>query len=116
MLPRILQRKGNKVAADGNRDFAINCAGSSLHLRISPQNCLPLPTPTVRWNGTHPYGDWRGGGESSHDAGMLSVSSFTVVDQLVSKFLDLALFPKLKQVVLIGHSSGGQLAQVIESC
>ena len=77
---------------------------------------LPASANAHRWNGTPPYGDWRGGGESSHDAGLLSVSSFTVVDQLVSKFLDLALFPKLKQVVLIGHSSGGQLAQVIESC
>ncbi len=35
-------------------------------------------------------------------------SSFTLIDSLIARITDKTLFPKLKKVVIIGHSAGGQ--------
>lgn len=40
-----------------------------------------------------------------------SVSSFTVLDVLISHYMDRNIYPHLSTVVLAGHSAGGQMVQ-----
>lgn len=49
--------------------------------------------------------DWRGGGPA---AGLAAVTSYDVIDELVRKFADKKRYPRLENVVLLGHSAGGQ--------
>ena len=51
-----------------------------------------------------PQFDWRGGG----DALGTRLSSFDVIDTLLSRLCDTRLFPKLRRIVLVGFSAGGQ--------
>jgi pimeloyl-ACP methyl ester carboxylesterase len=63
-----------------------------------------LPKDTLRWT-------WEGweGGDLSIDAN--HVSSFEALDAILAKLADRTLFPNLKEVVIAGHSGGGQVAQ-----
>lgn len=63
-----------------------------------------LPADTLRWS---PVG-WEGG-----DAALAPnpVSSFEALDAILAKLSDRRVFPNLKQVVVAGHSGGGQVAQ-----
>ena len=38
-----------------------------------------------------------------------SFSSFTLIDSMIARVCDKKLFPKLKKIIIIGHSAGGQL-------
>ena len=49
--------------------------------------------------------DWRGGGPA---VGHATVTTYDVIDELIRRFADKKKFPKLKHVVLMGHSAGGQ--------
>lgn len=49
--------------------------------------------------------DWRGGG---HAAGHATVTAFDVIDELVRRLADKKRYPNLENVVLMGHSAGGQ--------
>ena len=50
--------------------------------------------------------NWRGGGfASSHP----TITSFDFLDELVRKLADKGLFPNLKNIVIAGHSAGGQV-------
>ena len=51
-----------------------------------------------------PDDDWRGGG----DANGTTLSSFDVIDTILDRLSDRRLFPKLRKVVLVGFSAGGQ--------
>lgn len=51
---------------------------------------------------------WTGGTNAIAPA---PVSSFTAVDAILTKLADQALFPSLTQVVIAGHSAGGQVVQ-----
>jgi pimeloyl-ACP methyl ester carboxylesterase len=51
-----------------------------------------------------PDDDWRGGG----DAAGTELSSFDVVDTLLSRLSDRRLYPNLKKIALVGFSAGGQ--------
>lgn len=63
-----------------------------------------LPADTLRWS----LVGWEGG-----DAALAPnpVSSFEALDAILTKLSDRRIFPNLKQVVLAGHSGGGQVAQ-----
>jgi len=63
-----------------------------------------LAVDVLRWRGT----DWEAGAPALAPVPM---SSYEVVDHLLSGLADPALFPNLKDVVLAGHSGGGQLLQ-----
>ena len=72
------------------------------------------PSNTVWWNGTFPIGYWRAGAESDPRASAAgrTVSSFAVLDALVGALVsDRVAYPKLRMVVIAGHSSGGQIVQ-----
>ena len=53
---------------------------------------------------------WKRGGDSSPESGVV-ISSFDVIDRILNRLGDRKNFPKLKTVVLIGHSAGGQVVQ-----
>lgn len=52
------------------------------------------------------------GWKTGYDAhGPVPISSFSVIDTIFARLADKTIFPSLKQVVLAGHSAGGQLVQ-----
>uniref|UniRef100_A0A7S3L2J7 Uncharacterized protein n=1 Tax=Amphora coffeiformis TaxID=265554 RepID=A0A7S3L2J7_9STRA len=66
------------------------------------------------WNTSKPWGDWRNGAESDPkccgDSGR-TVSSFTVLDNMLAILTNQQLYPNLKQISFLGHSAGGQMVQ-----
>ena len=63
-----------------------------------------LPAETLHWSHT--------GWEAGDDAhGPAPISSFAALDAILARLADRASFPALKDVVLAGHSGGGQLVQ-----
>jgi pimeloyl-ACP methyl ester carboxylesterase len=67
-------------------------------------DAFKLPADTLRWS----LEGWEGG-----DAALAPnpVSSFEALDAILAKLSDRRVFPNLKQVVVAGHSGGGQVAQ-----
>jgi pimeloyl-ACP methyl ester carboxylesterase len=63
-----------------------------------------LPPDTLRWSG----GRWDDGEPAK---GPSSASSFDVLDAILERLADRRLFPDMKQVVVAGHSGGGQMVQ-----
>jgi pimeloyl-ACP methyl ester carboxylesterase len=63
-----------------------------------------LPADTLRWSLT----GWEGGEPALAPA---PVSSFEVLDAILARLADRALFPHLTTVVVAGHSGGAQVAQ-----
>ena len=63
-----------------------------------------LPADTLRWT----LEGWEGGDAA---LGPTPASSFDALDAILAKLADRTLFPNLKQVVVAGHSGGGQVVQ-----
>lgn len=63
-----------------------------------------LPPDTLRWT----VEGWMGGEPATAPA---PVSSFEALDAILARLSDRALFPNLAQIVVAGHSGGGQVAQ-----
>lgn len=63
-----------------------------------------LPADTLRWS----LEGWEGGDPALAPG---PVSSFEALDAILAKLADRRIFPNLKQVVVAGHSGGGQVAQ-----
>jgi len=85
-------------------------AGASA-LMIAPQflaeidiRAHDLPDDTLRWSAT----GWEGGEPA---LGPSPASSFDALDAILARLADRKLFPNLAQVVVAGHSGGGQVAQ-----
>ena len=52
---------------------------------------------------------WNGGDDSLPECtGNVTFSSFTILDNIFSTFLDTEKYPNLKKIVAAGHSGGGQ--------
>lgn len=49
---------------------------------------------------------WRSGGQSG---GTIGVSSFSIIDSIISRFANPELFPAMKNIIITGHSSGALL-------
>ena len=64
----------------------------------------PLAEGEIAWD----CGDWKNGFESLNQKG---VTSYDLLDQLLTKLSDPKIFPNLKGIVVSGHSAGGQIAQ-----
>lgn len=58
----------------------------------------------LRWPGN----GWMDGAASADPS---AVSSFAALDAIVARLSDRVLFPRLHEIVLVGHSAGGQLVQ-----
>jgi pimeloyl-ACP methyl ester carboxylesterase len=63
-----------------------------------------LPADTLRWS----LEGWEGGDSAT---GPTPASSFDALDAILARLADRRLFPNLKQVVVAGHSGGGQVVQ-----
>ncbi|MBN8886202.1 MAG: hypothetical protein J0I77_10805 [Rudaea sp.] len=63
-----------------------------------------LPSSYLHWK----RGEWTGGEDAD---GPAPISSFAIVDQLLLQLIDKTRYPALKEVVLAGHSAGGQFVQ-----
>jgi len=63
-----------------------------------------LPEDTLRWS----LEGWEGGEPA---IGPAPASSFDALDAILARLADRRLFPNLKQVVVAGHSGGGQVVQ-----
>lgn len=50
-------------------------------------------------------------GDNSYSPAKFRYSSFETIDQLIRNFSNKLVYPKLKRVILIGHSAGGHLVQ-----
>ena len=89
-------------------------SGASSILLVSPQvyelRDGPLPT-ELYWDangGHHGERNWKWGGNSSADLSA-SISTFSVLDEIVATMLDKTLYPHLSRVLVAGHSAGGQI-------
>ncbi|KAF2233729.1 WSC-domain-containing protein [Viridothelium virens] len=64
-------------------------------------------TNALVWKGSQ----WSAGANNQYPRASTDTSSFTVLDTLIQYFDDATLFPNLKQITIVGHSMGGQMAQ-----
>jgi len=62
-----------------------------------------VPLTTLRWNGR-----WPGGSDALAPA---PISSYEVFDAMIARLSDIRRFPRMHDVVLMGHSAGGQIVQ-----
>lgn len=68
---------------------------------------MPIDT-DVWWNSSKPWGSWMAGGHSDQNSGAV-ISSFSVIDEFLVYLADNPeKYPNLKEIVLMGHSAGGQ--------
>jgi len=63
-----------------------------------------LPSATLRWS----LAGWEGGEPA---LGPTPASSFEALDAILARLADRTIFPNLRQVVVAGHSGGGQVVQ-----
>jgi hypothetical protein len=63
------------------------------------------PLRELRW------GEWRWGQRSSRGFGLARRSSFAVYDEFIAMLAQKSNFPNLSDIVIVGHSAGGQFAQ-----
>ncbi len=83
--------------------------GGARTLLLAPQFLEPEDAVAHRLERTAPcWSDWSWGGQSVADRFGRSVSSFEVIDGLLRDLADQRVFPHLREVVLLGHSAGGQ--------
>lgn len=52
--------------------------------------------------------DWADGSNNQYPYQSTTMSSFTVLDQLIAYFNDPTIYPNMQQIVIAGHSLGGQ--------
>jgi pimeloyl-ACP methyl ester carboxylesterase len=86
-------------------------------LLISPQFTSERDLNNHKHDNQHLFwanNSWRSGDNSASSKNRQmsdEFSSFSLVDSMILKVCDKKLFPKLKKVVVIGHSAGGQFLQ-----
>ena len=61
-------------------------------------------TSCLVWKGSQ----WSAGGNNQYPSKYTNTSSYTVLDQMVQYFDNATMFPNLNQIVVAGHSLGGQ--------
>jgi pimeloyl-ACP methyl ester carboxylesterase len=105
--------KRNAVGYFRSANEAADFAGKSGKgtLVIAPQFLIEedaaafnLNSTILRWH----HSAWEGGGDAS---GPAPISSFDAIDAILAELADRSRFPGLQQVVLAGHSAGGQVVQ-----
>ena len=105
--------KRNAVGYFRSANEAVDSAGKSGKgtIVIAPQFLIDedaaafnLNSTILRWHHTA----WESGGDAS---GPAPISSFDALDAILAELADRSRFPDLQQVVLAGHSAGGQVVQ-----
>ena len=110
VLHGVLRNADDYFRAALSAQAAAGEAGKSA-LMIAPQflieadiDAFKLPADALRWS----YVGWEGGDPAIAPN---PASSFDALDAILEKLGDRRLFPNLKQVVVFGHSGGGQVVQ-----
>eukprot|EP00043_Microstomoeca_roanoka_P009320 m.88775 g.88775 ORF g.88775 m.88775 type:complete len:498 (-) comp14550_c0_seq1:29-1522(-) len=69
------------------------------------------PEGVVYWGPNTTHGSWRSGRESEPGATPhgLTISSYSVLDRMLTALNSTKLYPNLRQVTFVGHSAGGQM-------
>lgn len=94
----------------GARQLLANAGlGGPAVLLIAPNFLSADDSPATDAMPLWPKDRWMQGSESS--AGRRGIATFSVLDDLLAYLADSRRFPRLKEVVLIGHSAGAQLMQ-----
>lgn len=62
-----------------------------------------VPPQTLYWDAA-----WPGGSDAVAPA---PISTYDVFDAMIARLSDVRRFPKLRQIVVVGHSAGGQIVQ-----
>jgi len=70
------------------------------HDELAGENVSPK---TLYWTGK-----WPGGSEAVAPA---PISSYSVFDAMIARLSDRTRFPKMREIVIAGHSAGGQIVQ-----
>jgi pimeloyl-ACP methyl ester carboxylesterase len=104
-------RNADSYFASGRQAVAAAGAAGASTLLIAPQflddddiAAHDLPATVLRWSPT----GWMAGLPAHGGA---PLSSFDVLDALLAHLADHTLFPHLTQIVIAGHSGGGQVTQ-----
>ena len=99
----VYERTGEKAifAADAASDTILITPQFLAQVDITGYH---LPAETLRWE----VQTWLDG---SPALGPSALSSFDVLDAIIQRLADSSRFPALREIVLIGHSAGGQLVQ-----
>jgi pimeloyl-ACP methyl ester carboxylesterase len=86
-------------------------AAGSNTLLLAPQfldeddaRAYKLPADVLRWHGSR----WEAGEPATRPA---PISSYEAIDAILQRLSGRALFPNLREIVLAGHSGGGQIVQ-----
>jgi pimeloyl-ACP methyl ester carboxylesterase len=89
---------------------AVHDQGLSNVIVISPQfveaddlKGQNVPSDALRWDGK-----WPGGSPALAPA---PISSYAVFDAIIERLSDRSRFPKMQEIVIAGHSAGGQIVQ-----
>jgi pimeloyl-ACP methyl ester carboxylesterase len=64
-------------------------------------------TNALVWSGSQ----WSAGGNNQYPHASRNISSYHVLDEMIRAYLDASQFPEMRQIVLVGHSLGGQMLQ-----
>ena len=106
-----LLRNADSYEATGEAAIAASHEPAGSTLLITPQFLAQidvsghgLPPDTLRWN----VGSWLDG---SPALGPAPLTAFSVLDAILQRLADRTRFPALREIVIAGHSAGGQLVQ-----
>lgn len=104
-----INRDADRYFAQVRRLIGRHGDGGARTLLLAPQFLEPEDVVAHRLEPTVPcWSDWSWGGQSVADKFGRSVSSFEVIDGLLRELANRRVFPDLREVVLLGHSAGGQ--------
>jgi pimeloyl-ACP methyl ester carboxylesterase len=94
----------------GTGQVVLQAAHAKNTLLIAPQfveqsdlNGHAVSPRTLRWDD-----EWPGGAYATAPA---SISTYEVFDAMLARLADRSRFPRMRDVVIIGHSAGGQIVQ-----
>lgn len=103
-------RNADVYYASGEKAVATANAKKST-IVIAPQflqaldaEAFHLPPAILRWSNE----GWTGGDDAMSPA---AISSFSAIDAILMQLANRTLFPNLKDVIIAGHSAGGQVVQ-----
>ncbi len=105
--------KRNAVGYFRSANEAVQSAGNAGRgtIVIAPQFLIEedaaafhLDSDVLRWH----HERWEGGADATAPA---AISSFDAIDAILAQLADRSRFPDLAQVILAGHSGGGQVVQ-----
>ena len=97
-------RKSGESAAELAGQTANTLVIAPQFLNESDVALYSLPASVLRWKGN----EWMGGGLST---GPNALSSYAALDEIIGRLSDRKQFPDVKQIVIFGHSGGGQVVQ-----